>query len=193
MEYKKKFKGCVYFFKQSNVQYVNIGVANGEEDFKSKFRLFKHFAPLGAEIIGFIPTNKASLLVKDIYDRLGVNKVSVGWFDISIKEAVSIINTSVDNEFKEYKNNLELMLANGVIEEKNEELTKGFSEIVSKHRKKGFEHLNVLNQSELIEKLNITKKELKRNMSILNIEYRNNKKEDGGQKKGYKFFSNNYL
>jgi hypothetical protein len=78
----------VYFFRQNNVNAVKIGLTN---DIKKRFTVFTTYAPYGAVNIGYICSENAQNLEKQIHKEFSGEKINREWFllsDLTIRDII---------------------------------------------------------------------------------------------------------
>lgn len=80
----------VYFFRETGRPYVKIGMS--KNDIQVRFQHFKTYAPLGAYIVGFIKTKKASLLESELHKKYKDKRLQGEFFSITDDEVYNEIN-----------------------------------------------------------------------------------------------------
>jgi hypothetical protein len=80
----------VYFFRETGRPYVKIGMS--KNDFETRFNQFKIYAPLGAYVIGYIKTNDALKLEKDLHKKYKDKRLSGEFFTLTDDEVYREIN-----------------------------------------------------------------------------------------------------
>jgi hypothetical protein len=80
----------VYFFRETGRPYVKIGMSTN--DLQQRFQHFKTYAPLGAYIVGFIKTKKASVLENELHKKYKDKRLSGEFFSLTDDEVYNEIN-----------------------------------------------------------------------------------------------------
>jgi hypothetical protein len=80
----------VYFFRETGRPYVKIGMSINDLQFR--FQQFKTYAPLGAYIVGFIKTKKASTLENELHKKYKDKRLSGEFFSLTDDEVYNEIN-----------------------------------------------------------------------------------------------------
>lgn len=80
----------VYFFRETGRPYVKIGMS--VNDLQIRFQQFKTYAPLGAYIVGFIKTKKASVLESQLHKKYKEKRLSGEFFSLTDDEVYREIN-----------------------------------------------------------------------------------------------------
>ena len=101
---------CVYFFKHTSLSPIKIGYSSKNNPM-DRFEQFKTYAPFGAEIIGFISTEKAKELESNLHRKLKAFRLNGEWFDISIDKVDELINFHSKKEVLKNKADFELAYA----------------------------------------------------------------------------------
>lgn len=84
-------KGCVYFFRHIGLSPVKIGYSINESPI-NRFEQFKTYAPFGAELLGFIKTERAKELETELHRKYSRDRIKGEWFEISKEEAEKCIS-----------------------------------------------------------------------------------------------------
>jgi hypothetical protein len=105
-----KEKGCVYFFKHIGLSPIKIGYSENESPI-NRFNQFKTYAPFGAELIGFIITEKSKELETKLHNKYYRDRIKGEWFEISKEEVYKIISFYSNLEDIEEMNNFQIAWA----------------------------------------------------------------------------------
>lgn len=88
MEFKKKERGMVYFFKQKGVFPIKIGYSNGK-DLLDRFKTFNTWSPYGAVFVGYIPSENPQKLEYSLHKKYKSYRLNGEWFNIDIEKIES--------------------------------------------------------------------------------------------------------
>jgi hypothetical protein len=157
---ESKELGCVYFFKHVGLKPVKIGYSSSNNPNK-RFEQFKTYAPFGAEIIGFIQTEKAKQLEKKLHKKFAAERLDGEWFNISEAEAKNLIEYYTNKEQVKARNNFHILyskfLESGKLKKKHFGTSKnGVDEIAERIKQAYFIDPN-LNKSRLAKSLRISR------------------------------------
>lgn len=104
-------KGCVYFFRHIGLSPIKIGYSINESPI-NRFEQFKTYAPFGAELLGFIKTEKAKELETELHKKFARDRIKGEWFEISKEEAEKCISFYSNIEDIEEMNMFQIAWAN---------------------------------------------------------------------------------
>lgn len=113
----KEEKGCVYFFKHSGLSPIKIGYSEKISPL-DRFNHFKTYAPYGAEIIGFIPSENAIDLEKKLHDKFSQYRLEGEWFDITVEMAEKEIELQTSIEELKLKTLFQIEWAKQIVNKK---------------------------------------------------------------------------
>ena len=177
-------KGYVYFFKHISLHPIKIGYTLNESPM-DRFNQFKTYAPFGAEIVGFIETEKARNLESELHKKYSDKRMEGEWFDISIDCVKKEIETH------QQKSNIEEM--NKAFEKyfkiKEKKYIKEniFDIYFSKTQTDEKNKMIVIQKKEFCDLFNLTKEEVENIIVNENLEYKPNRLKNK-IKKGFKLY-----
>lgn len=177
-------KGYVYFFKHINLNPIKIGYTLNESPM-NRFNQFKTYAPFGAEIVGFIETEKAKKLESDLHKKYSDKRMEGEWFDISVDCVKKEIETH------QQKSNIEEMneAFNEYFKIKENKYLKEniFNIYFSKEPTDKKNQIVVIQKKQLCDLFNLTKEDVESVVVNENLEYKTHRFKNK-VKKGYKLY-----
>lgn len=99
--------GCVYFFKHVGLSPVKIGYSENESP-ESRFKQFKTYAPFGAELLGFIPSDNARKLELYFHNKYAQYRLKGEWFELTLDQIDAEIKIHTEIEAINIRNNMKL-------------------------------------------------------------------------------------
>jgi len=177
-------KGCVYFFRHIGLSPIKIGYSENESPI-FRFDQFKTYAPFGAELIGFIPSEKAKLLETELHIKYSRDRIKGEWFEITKEEAEKCISFYSNINDIEEMNSFQIAWAKSKCKEKEYNVDDDvvlFLSNYSTEEKIGFEKI-ITNQSEISSFLNINKNDIRhvfRKLELIQKSYKVNGKVKSG-------------
>lgn len=81
--------GCVYFVKLNGLSPIKIGYSSYETP-GDRLRAFETCSPYGVELVGFIQSNTAKVLERELHARFSAFRLNGEWFEISKEQARSV-------------------------------------------------------------------------------------------------------
>jgi len=103
-------KGCVYFFRHVGLSPVKIGFSDNSSPI-DRFNSFTTYAPFGAELVGFIITDKACRIEKELHRKYKSKRLKGEWFEISDEEVNKEISFYSSIEAVRDKNDFQIEYA----------------------------------------------------------------------------------
>lgn len=95
---EKLTKGCVYFIKHKGLTPIKIGYSISESPY-DRLKQLKIFAPYGAELLGFIITDRPNSLERELHKKFEAFRLEGEWFSISIEQVDETIKLySIDDD-----------------------------------------------------------------------------------------------
>lgn len=186
-------KGCVYFFRHIGLTPIKIGFSENESPI-NRFEQFKTYAPFGAELIGFIRTNKAKELESELHKKYARDRIKGEWFEITKEEACKSISFYSNINDIEEMNYFQIAWAKSFVYDKNEisneqSMLKFFTFFSFENENCG---IVFLNQNEISIQTGLDKNEISNIMKLNNIKLKSYR-INGLVKKCYKIFKKRLL
>jgi hypothetical protein len=176
--------GCVYFFKHIGLDPIKIGYSTNQSPI-NRFESFKTYAPFGAELIGFIMTEKSKELETLLHQKFSAKRLSGEWFNISKEEALECISLYSKIEDLQEMNNFQVLWA---IKKSGKVAPVSFYNNFSFTKNDDFPKKVVLNKKEIIEIILCDKNELNEFMNKNKNHYKLFQL-NGSVKKGHLLFT----